>query len=608
MPNLVKISEPERERLGRLVYDYAAAADREKGGFLTWVGKVEKFFRNEAPEKPDKNTPAIHIPFSQPRQDAITSQICTVLCRQDPILLASSEGDQEKKSLKEKGMQQLLDAADFEGQVEKASEDCGNSNKGIYKITPQLFPKDSTGSGGQLAAHAIAAPGIQINVCHCSDFGIFPAGRGGIQQSLYAGERFYRTIGEVKALIKSNYYYSRANPVGGDDPTGEDETGRYQYTRVSLGDSPPEKDSELAELRDCIVVLSVGTKPPRRYRCTLAFNTMEILLLEEYPFSLVWYFHSHYLPEGTTFWGGRSVGRNLYGPGDQYNKLHSALYRGSMMAADPPKIGPKLAEKHITLDWGDYLESDEPVQPWSPNITFRGEPIIQQILSLERVGDQIARVSQQTMGTVQRRVQTATSDRIQEQGVAVGLEKFITNFVRPFPAMAALACEFIAKHEGLFDAIQAFYGDDWKTPLECFTEMTSWSVAGNTPNATPEVKSRDAQGLYEIAQDPESGLDKYKLATVIVKNSSLSGVDGVQLTTEQLKSKQMQQMQMQAMANIQAAMATINGKTPNGTNKPSTAQSRPNQGMDGGGSGFPPDLLAAVQTISGSGPPGQAGS
>lgn len=603
MPNLVKITETERSRLGLVLDDYIQGGKTQKGSMSSWWAAVERMFRNEAPTVSQKGVEPVHIPLAQPRLDMLTAQVCCVVGKQKPYMLATNQSDTEKQSRLQDAVHMLWEAADFEGQMEKAAENCGNLNAALWKLTPKLLPTDSTGSGGQLAENQQSGPGVQQNILHPDDVVVYPAGRGGIEQALFVGERFYRTLGECKSLCSAGYYYKKGSPTGGSDPGSEDATGRYAHSRTTLADMPGDMDQELVCLWTGIATLSINGEKLMRYVVTWAEDTQELLMAEPYPYSRVWYFIGRYLPSGTQFWGSRSVGRNLTGLNNYYNNLHSALYTGAMESAKPPKIGPKLAEKYESFDWGDYIETDEPVQPWSQSITFRGDPLVQQILNTERVADQVAGVSQNTMGSTAGRSTTATTDSIIAAGVAVRLEKFITNFIRPLSSMAALTCEIVAKTKDLHQTITAFYGDKFKAPLELFQESTLWMTNGRTPNAIPQVKQQEAKDIFAMAQDPETGLNKHEVVKVILQNSSLSGTDGLQLTKQEMDQMKQAQMQAQAQAQAQAMMAEMEKRAANAkpTQQPDANEPRGNTSMAPVPNGIPAEVMDAVGVLQGGG-------
>jgi hypothetical protein len=295
------------------------------------------------------------------------------------------------------------------------------------------------------------------------------------------------------------------------------------------------------------------------YRVLLALDDARILLIEPLEYSRPMYFESQYIPDEKNYWSGRSVSYNLQGLQEVYNLIHSALYNAVMTQAMPLVIGSGLPEKFTRYGWGDVLDAKDMVQtPWAaPSVFQGGQALMVELQNLERIGDQTARVSQNTMGSVVGGDTTATEQSIVAAGVTSGQEEYIANFSAPFGEMAEATMELLDANWGdwyprigLQPVLQMMphpmTGE--AIPMPAIDPMTGrpkmngmidlhrddlraavlWETTGKTPGNTPQAKMQAAQLLLQAASNlPQTGGDVYELFKVLVRESGLNA-DGVQ--------------------------------------------------------------------------------
>lgn len=458
---LVPLSSGQRTQIGTKLASYVQAGLDTKGRMPQWWERVQKFHRNERPESADAwgtmpDDPGyseFHVPFSQPRQDMLVAQVCTVINKQEPYMLAAEGIDEGPADKMQQLVHRLWQDAKFEDRTRKAGSLCTDTDMAIWRLTP---------------ADRRGRPAVAIDVIDPANFICFPATPYGVAGAACSGMRIYQRRRMIMDKIKADIYYE-ATVSAGDDPTQTNSAAtNHAGTNLSIAGPTPNDDST-PECWDLIVKLAIEGEDGKEegeektYRATIAYTTQELLSLEEYPYSIPWFFVGHFVGDSTQFWSGSSVGRNLAGMQDAFNKLHSALYVGSMNSAQPAMIGPKLGSgvKYSKYKWADYIESDEPVQPFTPTIRFVGEPLINQLAMLEQSGDQVARISQNTQGAQTSEQTTATESSIIAAGVAVGLEEYIANFSEPLGDMATLTVEIIAER---FTEFEAAYGEEQPQP------------------------------------------------------------------------------------------------------------------------------------------------
>jgi hypothetical protein len=576
-------------KIGLEIQQLIFAALTARGNAEQWWATCQQQHRNDQIIAPNvgEGTSDFHIPFSQPRLDMLSAQVCTVVTRQDPYMLVNSPDidglaeavtGKESDSIdlathKQNMLTNFWKVAGFEDNARKACNVAVDTNVVWHRLAYVPMPDKAYG-------------GIAWDVIDPIDAYIYPATIAGIQGARLVGHRFYQTIHQIEELQKAGVYYE-VSIVTGDSPQEYDTSLAINQAGANPGVGGPDWKDQLCECASVLFRYSPDDKSPMKiYSAVIAFKQAALLLIEEYPYSRYWYFDSRMKTEmNKAYWPATSVGRDLSGLQDAYDKIQSLIYNGGMATAWPPMVGPELPEKDFRYGPGTYNPSDMAVSPWNATIQFRGEPLLNQLAIIERIGDQVARVSANTMGAVQARNTTATENSIIASGVAIGIEEYIANFCSCFGEMAQFTCELLAKHydtAGLYCALHAIDQKDLLSPA-------LWEPNGKTPGNTPGAKLAAAGQLLQAYQGlgPQSGLDPYKLVKVMVDNSGLSGGDDLQYTQEE----------MAQMAQPQPGQPPVPGQPNAGPTQPNPqlAQSAGDQNISqipGGpqGAGNPPTL------------------
>ena len=515
----------QRTQIGSHLQQLVYAGLQQKGNVESWWATVEQYHRNEWNEfdKPAESLSAISIPYSQPRQDMLTAQVCSVVGRQEPYMLCTDLAGNEAEEKKEKTLHAFWKAAKFETAIRKCSHICSDTNKVWYRLAWDLNPNVFYG-------------GFLFDVIHPRNTCIFPATLEGIQNARLLAHRFYRRLADIKALQRRGVYFDDRVPNAGSSPEEYDTSGEIINSGASPSIAGPDPDDLRVECWDCLIKYADPEKDEdeKWYQATFAFKDSCLLSFQPYPYSRPWYFDASYITTNEEgYWSGVSVGRNLSGLQDAVNKMHSAIYNGSMMAAYPPIFGPEMPEKDFEYQYGDFVPQDMPGQNWSPTITFKGDPLIRNLEMYDEIGDKTARISNNTQGTVQGRATTATQDSIIAAGVQTGIEEYIATFSECFPEMAAFTCELLAYHFAEWGPV---YAERLQITKEDLLRPTQWEPNGKSPGNTPGAKIAAIQQLIAVAESPigpMTGLDPYDMVKVLIANLGLVGADNLQMPKPQ---------------------------------------------------------------------------
>ncbi len=520
----------QRQQLGRLLQQLVYAGLEQKGEVETWWARCERDHRNEWSEDsaPGTGLTPVHVPFSQPRVDMLTAQVCTVLAKQEPYMLAESLGSDTDEDTLEKTLHKFWKSAGFEMAIRRASHICVDTNRVWFRVAWEM---------NQNKPFA----GVILDVIHPRNTCIFPATLAGIQAARLVGHRFYRRRKDVMALQESGVYANDEIVNYGDNPTEYDESGEIASSGASPGTTGPDPNDERVELWD-VVVRYEDPKDPKSgeswYRATFAFKTAQLLSFEPYPYSRPWYFDASYIVGNEeAYWSAVSVSRHLSGLQDAVDKMTAAVYNGSMMTAFPAVWGPELPQKDARYGYGEYIPTDSPLQNWSPSISFKGDALMQSIQGFDMIGDRTARISANAQGSPQDRGTTATENSIIAAGVAVGVEEYISTFSAPLGDMAQFTCELLSRH---FAEWGALYAPVIAVTPQLLSSPTLWEANGKTPGNTPGAKLAAIEKLVGLLQafGPATGLDPYTLTQIAIANMGFNAPDNLQIDKEQLIANQ----------------------------------------------------------------------
>jgi hypothetical protein len=507
----------QRRELGMLLQMLVTAGIEQKGDIESWWKECERIHRNEwtDADSPGEGLVPVEVPYSQPRQDMLTAQVCSVLTRQEPYMLAEDAGDSVTEDIKERVVHKFWKSAGFENKLRQASNICTDTNRVFYRIGWEK-------SGTRPFA------GLVFDVIHPRHICLFPATVEGISGCRLVGHRFYRRVAEIEALQKANVYFAdEGSPILGGDSPVETDGESIEASGAAPDVTGPDPRDLRVELWDLNFRYDDGSGE-KWYRATLAYKTFTLLSCQPYPYSRPWYFDASYvISSDEAYWSAVSVARHLAGLQSASNMYHGALYNGSMMSAFPPIFGPELDTKDFRYTFGDYVPTDTAASTWSPTITFKGDSIVRHLEMLDIAGDRSARISANAQGSVNSGgPSTATESSIIAADVSVGIEEYIGNFGGALGDVAEFTCELLTLHfvDWQKDAA-ALKATQPMMAMPCL-----WEPNGKTPGNTPGAKLAACEKLAQLAAQfgPQTGIDIYELTRVIIANCGLAGSDNIQ--------------------------------------------------------------------------------
>lgn len=579
---MISLANEDLREIASRLHSLVQAGLEAKGSLPSRWAENESLYDNEPPVEEDEESKIVRVPtrFLQPRVDMLTALVCGVVAKQDPYMIARDMQSGERSDRLERALQFFWqrEPAAFGRKARNASTIAANTNKAIWKVSyrPVKGPKG----------------GIVLEVIHPDYYVCAPATLDGPCEAKLVGNCFFRRRRWVKdGQANGELLDYDGREIGVARLEEADRTGGIHRSLSQPSTTGVERDDELVKIWDLVVRLELSEgKGERFYRVLLAEDGPCVLSIEEYPYSRPFYFESFYISDEKSYWSGRSVSYNLQACDKTYGMLFSALYNGVMNEALPLVVGAGLPEKFTEYGFGEVIpDADEMVSPpWAAPSRFGGgQALIYAMQETSRVGDQVARVSQNTMGSLASRDATATEQNIVASGVGAGQEEYIANFSVPFPSMAEATMELLGAHwkdwypvfglrPMMEPAIDLATGQphadgtmaqvvDRTTGRPRYSGMVDlrredleatvvWEPTGKTPGHTPAAKLQAAQMLLGAAsQMPQAGGDVYELFKVMVNASGLNA-DGVQMSREKMQPQQPAGIDPQVIAMMAKAM------------------------------------------------------
>jgi len=528
-------TQADRQKLALQLNTLIQQAITAKGSLPEIWERTEAYERNDPPAwdvAPDDSMSPLHIPFLQPRIDTLVGQLCSVVAKQNPLMLAVSGQGDELSTRLETIIHRQWESGGFDRACRGVALNAALHNKGIWRLTFEFQPggilPENSDQLEDIQHGPVRYAGMKLDSIHPNDFVIAPSAVDGVQSAMLVGHRFYHRLAYLKERQRLGEYFENADYelIGGDSPENHDDMLSYVAALTSPSVFSGSDEATLVELFELYVKLPDDRGIERYYKAVLAPNQNYLLDLQTWPYSRPPYFTSELLVD-EDFWSGKSVGRNLSPLQDMYNKLQSLVYNGSYMASAPPIFGPRLDnEKYSQYKPYSYLETEGGgAQPFQATTQFNAQPLMQQISNCERIGDEVARVSTNSLGAEEQKSSiTATQSQAIAQGMSVGLQEYIAVFTLCLPQMAAFTCEVLADQ---YIVWRLLYPEQGVT-RDDLRRAVSWEPNGKSPADAPMARLATLQQLWAMGQNPASQFDLYEIAKLALACAGIPGADKIQ--------------------------------------------------------------------------------
>lgn len=414
---------------------------------------------------------------------------------------------------------------------------------------------------------------------HPTDFMIYPHEAGSISRAKSVGHRFQLMKSEItERFTAGEYITDDVNTTSVSDK----EASKSKSFAKTEATNPVTPEDKLIELWQIVTTYKQG-ETSQRVVCVIAPNDKKLLMIASLPYLKGPYFDFRFEDTYGSYWPARSVVQNIQALQLAYTDCFNVMIQGSYAAAFPVIVvtGGTLTSKVLKYGPGTMLEAPQGFVAQTLGAQFNPGAIPQMIDRLEAVTDAVSGISQ--LGTTQNlpsgTTATAANGLLQAQDEA---KDSYTDAIAPTIAeIWEFYSEMLALH---YNQFKAKYQDQIRCDPETLAKPYLYEPTGKTATASPNALLNKLQTLYQMAMNPESGLDLREVETQIIEvmnlpldPQSLEKQDAAQqlftLIGQSLEQgaqpQQIQEMVMQAMQMLAQQAMQQPGKQP------------PNDGMGG---------------------------
>ena len=502
----VQLSDEQYQKVGTDLTEMIQSAETARDALAPRWKQVTAYYNNEPLKdrwwwlKKYKLQP---FPLTQPKIDQLCAVLMTSIFSQDRTFVGRMPiGGGRLKPVED--IVQFFLSQGFEDAVDQMAPIACLTNHGAIYIPFEVrnfqYGKEPAGFG-----YYGIAPG---------DFVVYPVFSPDLDQALLVGHKKFSTLDQVKHLQDKGWYRQCAVTPGQEPAAFESGMGHEQRssnTAAQPGHTPVRIECGVAEL-------DLG-KGPKRYQYVLAFDTQQILRLDEFPFKHCRYIDLRVKPrQYGGYWSQTSVGQDLQVLQWQYNQLSNLAVAGSYVKAFPWGVTDGKVDKNQEL--GPMTIANTNGNTTFPQITFDPGIIPFLIQQIERQADAVTRVTQESTGVAISKRQTLGEMRERQTGAQQGLTKFLQAFGNSLARAAQTIQEQLYFH---YDVWAGIYRDQAVAlgDPEILNQRIDWAPQGKTPDSTgsaimeklifmEQLANNDVQEAMALGYDPTFDIGKVR--------------------------------------------------------------------------------------------------
>lgn len=504
----IQLSKEEFDNLGVDLCAMITSAEQARDALGPRWEKVTSYYNNE-PLRDSwrwlKRYKLQHFPLIQPKVDQLCAVLTTSIFSQARTFLARQAIGGSRVQPVEDLLQFFLDQG-FEDAVDQMAPVACNTNHGAIYVP---FEVRSFQSGKEPVGFGFygIAPG---------DFITYPSHARNLEECIAVGHRKTMTLEQVEHLQSRNYF--RKVPVtGGHNPSAEG-AGMGHEQRTDNTPSKPGHTPVKIYVLECEKIIP-GQNEPKRYYAVVAFDTQQVLRLDEFPFR-----YSRYIdlrvkpPQYGGYWSATSVGQDLQSLQWQYNQLSNLLVAGQWMQAFPWFITDGKVDKAQELSPMSGLQVNG--QTTFPQLSFNAGEIPFMLQQIKNDADAVTRVTQEATGVAISKRQTLGEMQMRQAGASKGLEKFLQTFGNSLSKICYTMQEQLAFHYEIWAQMYREQAVALGDPMQ-LEAFLCWSPQGKTPDTTSneileklayieQMAEKDIQESMALGFDPSFDIGKVR--------------------------------------------------------------------------------------------------
>lgn len=497
----IRLSAEQYKALGSEVCQVISMAEQARDQIAPRWKNVTAYYNNE-PLKESwkwlKKFKLQHFPLTQPKIDQLCAILTTSIFSQERTLLARQAIGGSRFQPIEDLVQFFLDQG-FEQAVDEMAPIASNTNHAAIYVPFEVrnfdYGKEPCGFG----FYGIA-PG---------DFIVYPSYCRSLDEAICVGHKKTMTFGQVEYL-QSMGKYRKCAVTAGQNPAAFESGMGHEQRQDSEAAIPAHQPVRV----DCVVYQTKlpGTKQPKRYVLTIAYDTQEILRIDEFPFRHCRYIDLRVKPrQYGGYWSMTSVGQDLQALQWQYNQLSNLLVAGQWTQAfqwgvtDGKPVDKTQEVGPLTL----VGVSGNTVFPQSQFLAGEIPFMLQQI---KGDADAVTRVTQESTGAAISKRQTLGEMQMRQSGASQGLKKFLSTLGMHLAQIGYTMQEQLYFHYDIWANIYpeqaAAFGDP-----EQLNVYLKWEPAGTEPDTNSQqileklayieqMAEKDIAESFAVGHDP----------------------------------------------------------------------------------------------------------
>lgn len=496
----VKLTDEQFKALGVEVCQVISAAEDARDAISPRWKQVTSYYNNEPIRetwKWLKRYRLQHFPLTQPKVDQLCAILTTSLFSQERTLMARQTIGGKRVEPLEDLIQFFLDQGFEQAVDEMAPVSCLTNHGALYvpfEVRNGQYGKEPCGFG----FYGIA-PG---------DFIVYPTYCRSLDDAVMVGHKKTMTFGQIENFQRLGKYRKCAVTPGQSPSHFESGMGNEQRE-----DSTPVIPSHQPVRVDAVVYETKlpGTTASKRYQLVVAFDTQEILRIDEFPFRKCRYIDLRVKPrQYGGYWSMTSVGQDLQSLQWMYNQLSNLLVSGQWMQAFQWFVTDGKIDKAQEISPMSGVQVNG--QTTFPQSSFNAGEIPFMLQQIKADADAVTRVTQESTGAALSKRQTLGEMELRQAGASQGLKKFLSTFGNQLAEVGYTMQEQLDFHYEIWANIYpeqaAAFGDP--SQLEVFLK---WEPSGKTPDTSSkevleklsyieQMAEKDVQEALALGHDP----------------------------------------------------------------------------------------------------------
>jgi len=449
------------------------------------------------------------MPIYRAKADRIKDAVIKTFTSVYPYVQVIEEGETSSNSeVYEKTLMCLAEYSDFKRTFGRAFVECMNTDLGIMRLVPTF---DKSGQLTGLKSERIK-PEMMVG---------FPTYKSRFEECDTVGHKFPQSVKQIKQKQK-NGEYEKCEVVATSAQDFLDANVSYQKTSVDQTTYTDDDSNQQPVICYELITDEKVDGEWKKLLVTVAYDTRELLKVQDYPYPLHWYIEMRIDDEDDTLWPNNSLGQRVQGLNQIFSDGNATMFLGSMANAFPVicvKGGSLGKSKFSKWTPGMLMELPNGVEmevlgtAFNPGAMPMGlakvEEMIDAVMGINRIGTGQALPADTREAAINGLLQA-------QQDAKEGYADAVSPSVKKYFQLLDL---FFVTH---FWDFKRIYGP--RIPIQDPEQVPTayrLEVTGQNTGSSPSANQQKLGNLYTMAQNPMSTLSLRKVETRIAQTMDL---------------------------------------------------------------------------------------